>query len=334
METPIYFTGGQITPKEYFYRRNHFSYPDITDSSCQLHIDGLVEYPRTFTFSEILSLNIREVITVLECAGNRRHNYNPKVYGEDWGDGALSLGVWKGVSLSELLALVGVQRTVREIVFTGRDNGEPVNVSGHYYYQRSLPVKTALAPDTIIAFAYNGRPIPVRHGYPLRLIVPSWYAMASVKWLNRVTAISDSFEGPFQTLDYNYYPDLKTDIGKYPVTRIRVNSLIQYPLDRSIIKTGIHQIEGIAWTGKGTISRVELSFDIGQTWMAATLRRPISRYSWTEWSFDWEAFKPGNYTILVRAYDSSGRVQPVEAKWNRSGYGYNAVSKATVRILI
>ncbi|WAH35271.1 sulfite oxidase [Alicyclobacillus dauci] len=334
MESPIRFLRGPVTPTEYFYRRNHFTYPDLSAQSYQVHIDGLVNRPRTFTFEEIRSLKSREVTTVLECAGNRRNYFRPRVYGERWEDGALSQGVWQGVFLGTLLAAVGMQDNVREIVFTGWDHGESNNVPGQYHFQRSLPLNAALDPDTIIAHSYNGLSIPVKHGHPLRLIVPKWYAMASVKWLKQITAIGDSFGGPFQTVDYNYYPDPVTDVGKYPVTTMHVNSVIQYPLDYSVLRLGIHQVEGIAWTGKGMITKVEVSLDNGMTWSEAFLKQSTSRYSWREWLFPWEVSEVGTYTIIVRARDSSGRIQPFVPMWNRMGYGYNGMSKVHVKILI
>lgn len=333
-ETPIHFIRGGLTPPKYFYRRNHFTYPCISDQFYQLRVDGLVNVPTTFTFHEILSFASREVTTVLECAGNRRNHYNPKVYGEQWGDGALSQGVWKGISLRELLAVTDIHDNATEIVFTGWDNGETDNVPGRYHFQRSLPLKTALDPDIIIAYAYNGHPIPLKHGHPLRLIVPRWYAMASVKWLKHITVMDHSFEGPFQTMDYNYYPDPVTGVGKYPVTTMRVNSVIQQPLDGAVLKSGTHRVEGIAWTGKGTITKVDVSFDNGATWAEAFLNSSVSRYAWIEWSCLWQVSQPGTYTILSRAHDSLGRVQPLVGMWNRMGYGYNGASTVHVKVSI
>lgn len=248
-------------------------------------------------------------------------------------DGAMSQGEWKGVSLSYLLSLTELKDTAVEILFEGYDNGKKTGYSENINFQRSLPVPKALHPDTIIAYEYNGEQIPYKHGYPLRLIVPGWYAMASVKWLKSISAIPYKFEGPFQTDDYVYYPSKEKDMNKKPVTVINVNSTIQQPLDYQILDTGLHNIDGIAWTGQGSIVKVEISFDMGNTWIEVKMYQQTEHpYSWTFWNYEWIADKKGEFTVMSRAYDSSGRVQPQISEWNRNGYGYNTFFKVKVKI--
>ena len=176
-------------------------------------------------------------------------------------------------------------------------------------------------------------PIPYKHGYPLRLIVPQWYGMASVKWLKKITVIDHEFEGPFQSIDYVYYPHKDTDAGKRPVTTVKVNSIIQQPLDQSILNIGTHLIKGIAYTGEGTITQVELSFDGGASWHNTTIYSDsIQKYSWIPWTYLWNADRKGEYVIMVRAKDSFGRVQLEEAEWNRKGYGHNAITRVKVKV--
>lgn len=135
---------------------------------------------------DLLRLPSKTVKAVLECAGNKRSLFEPKVFGEQWGKGAISQGSWKGVPLRILLELSGIREGAKEVIVEGYDYGKRTDLNNVYTYVRSLPIEVALHPDTIIAYAYNNMPIPFKHGFPLRLIVPQWYAMASVNGLNKL----------------------------------------------------------------------------------------------------------------------------------------------------
>lgn len=165
----------------------------------------------------------------------------------------------------------------------------------------------------------------------MRLIVPQWYAVASVKWIKQIQVIGTAFKGPFQTIDYMYYPHKADDRNSFPVTVIKVNSSIQYPLEQEILNTGVHVIKGIAWTGMGKIKKVEISTDHGETWKEAELEAK-SGYEWGAWSYEWTVREKGEYTILSKATDSHGRNQPKIAFWNRKGYGCNAHDKIKVKV--
>ncbi|MDZ5474530.1 sulfite oxidase [Bacillus sp. 31A1R] len=332
-ESPIHFLSKWKTPEEYFYLRNHFSYPHFYDMHFGLMVDGLVSNTTFISYRNILSMKSKSIVVPLECAGNKRSKFVPKVYGEQWEEGAISQGKWRGISLRDLLSPLHISPTAKEIVFIGKDFGKRTDMLGLFYYARSLPISKALDPDTLIAYEYNDKPITFKHGFPLRLIVPSWYAMASVKWLQWIVVIDHEFNGPFQNVDYVYYPNKETDKGKFPVTVLIVNSTIQKPLDFEILDTGKHVITGIAWTGKGTIKKVEISTDNGKTWNTVFIKYLSNEsYSWVRWSYEWEVKNKGEYTIKSRATDSEGRVQPEEPFWNRKGYGYNAVSSVTVKV--
>lgn len=332
-ETPIHFLREQIIPKQYFYIRNHFSYPSITDDSFIISITGDVQRSINLHYKDIIKMPSRRIILPLECSGNKREYFRPRVYGEQWKDGAISQGEWTGVPLYYLLSMAGINKSAVEVMFEGHDYGKKAGYNEVVRFQRSLPIPKALHADTIVAYEYNREPIPFSHGYPLRLIVPQWYAMASVKWLKSISVIPFNFQGPFQTDDYVYYPYENKDDDKSPVTTINVNSLIQRPLDYQILDKGIHDIDGIAWTGEGKIIKVEISVDEGKTWRNAELQHEdIRPYSWVLWTYKWKVQEKGNYTIMSRAYDSYGRIQPLEAKWNRKGYGYNAVFTTKVKI--
>jgi sulfite oxidase len=332
-ETPIHFLRQWIIHRDYFYRRNHFPYPEIENKNFNLSIEGEVNKAMTFSFKDIITMPSKTIVLPLECSGNKRAYFKPKTYGEQWKDGALSQAVWRGVPLKDLLDKVGIKKNAVEVLFEAFDRGKKPGVSEPVSFARSLPVPKALHPDTIVAYELNEEPIPEEHGCPLRLIVPQWYAMASVKWLKKISLIDYEFKGPFQSEDYVYYPLKESNEGKRPVTTINVNSIIQQPMDRQIIDKGVYNIDGIAWTGEGIINKVEISVDGGISWNEARLYNQKSEpYSWSLWNFKWEANEPGEYTIMSRAHDTRGRVQPIKAEWNRKGYGYNAIYTVKVKI--
>jgi DMSO/TMAO reductase YedYZ molybdopterin-dependent catalytic subunit len=331
-ESPIHFIKKWETPLHHFYRRNHFPYPVLNEYSYWLQVTDGQSKKRYIHLSELLSMPATTLTVPLECAGNKREKFSPKVYGEQWEEGAISQGKWTGVPLRDLLKNTELTMEAQEIVFEGADRGLKPGIEGVVPFKRSLPLEKALHRDTLIAYQYNDQPLSIKHGHPFRLIVPNWYAMASVKWLQKIEIIKHKFTGPFQTEDYMYYPNENNNQEKIPVTTLNVNSTIQQPLTYSLLKSGIHKVEGIAWTGQGKITEVQLSFDDGRTWTKANLARSdTSVYSWIHWSLVRE-FKKGEYIILSRAVDSSGRNQPDTAFWNQKGYGYNAVSKVHVKV--
>lgn len=297
-----------------------------------LSISGEVKTPLALHYRDLLRMPSKEITVVMECSGNNRGRFQPKVFGEQWEGGAISQGVWRGVALRDLFKLTGLSAAAKEIVFEGSDSGNRTDLEGKFIFARSLPLDKALHPDTLIAYELNGKPIPYKHGYPLRLIVPQWYAMTSVKWIRRITVIRNHFHGPYQDIDYMYYPEKDSDAGKIPVTTIHVNSIIKQPMDLSVLSAGTYQIHGLAWTGNGMITTVEVSTDGGERWEQATIQRNRDSYGWVTWVYTWAASERGEYTIKSRAADSAGFVQPVEASWNRKGYGYNACSTVYVKV--
>ncbi|WP_281280054.1 sulfite oxidase [Alteribacter natronophilus] len=295
-------------------------------------MNGHVENPRWFSLQDLYSLPAVTVPALLECAGNKRKLFEPEVYGEQWEKGAISQGYWTGVRLKTLLEVTGIKAGAAEVVTEGMDRGKKPGTEGTVSFVRSLPLEKALHEDTIIAYAHNNQPIPFKLGYPLRLIVPGWYAMASVKWLRQIRVSEEPFTGPFQTEDYVYYPEKDSDEGAFPVTEIKTDSSILQPVQRDILPSGTHTIEGIAWSSTGGIDRVEVSTDGGSSWSEAEHNPDQEGYHWTRWSLEWPDVQPGEYTILSKAVDASGGTQPETAFWNRNGYGYNAVDRVEVKV--
>ncbi|MBY0123320.1 sulfite oxidase [Bacillus sp. S/N-304-OC-R1] len=329
-ETPFRFIQTALVPTNLFYRRNHFSYPAMLNH--WLPINGHVKTPLLVSMQDILRLPSKTIKVTLECSGNKRSLFEPKVFGEQWEKGAINQGNWKGVSLRTLLEQAGLKEGAAEVVAEGYDYGKRTDSDQVHTFARSLPLEKALHPDTLIAYEYNHQPLPFKHGYPFRLIVPQWYAMASVKWVKQITVIQTHFEGPFQSTDYVYYPYKENDNDAFPVTTLNINSTIQLPLHMEFLDTGKHLIKGIAWTGEGYITKVEVSTDYGQTWTNAVLSQDRNKYGLVSWSYQWSVSEPGEYAIMSRATDSLARTQPAKAFWNRKGYGYNAVDQIKVKV--
>jgi DMSO/TMAO reductase YedYZ molybdopterin-dependent catalytic subunit len=326
-ETPIHFISFiDHVAESLFYRRNHFPYPILTSESFTLKISGSVDHALLFHYSDFIKFPSKSNRVFIECSGNKRAYFKEKVFGEQWESGAMSEGVWKGVPLKTLLEYTGIQADVSEVVFRGRDTG--VKNNQYVHFERSLPIDKALHPEVMIAFEYNGKPLSHKHGFPYRLIVPGWYGMASVKWLKEIILIKDKFTGPFQNDDYVFYYKNGTS---EPVTVNHVNSTIQQPLDHQLVKSGAHEIRGIAWTGSGVITKMEISFDHGDNWAQANLESTPKEHQTVSWSYVTEFESGKEYHISIRATDSSGYTQPSEAIWNKKGYGYNAGMQITVK---
>ncbi|MFP3854708.1 MAG: sulfite oxidase [Anaerolineales bacterium] len=329
--TPLAALTEPVTPSELFYVRNHFQVPDLGLEEWRLKIEGLVQAPTEFSLADLQALGSRTCRMLMECAGNAREELSPPAPGTQWDHGAVSQADFTGVPLHQLLGSVGVLDSEVEILFEGADGGM-VESDRRVNYARSLPLDKALHPDTLLAWAMNGKPLPKNHGYPLRLIVPNWYGMASVKWLTRIEAVSEPFAGYFQRERYIYLSE-QTSKRIQPVTEIKVRSLITHPSDGSALHHANALIQGLAWSGQAPVERVELSWDDGQHWQKAKFTPSPARYAAGSWQFHLPELEPGEYTLAVRAHDQAGNSQPLEPQWNSLGYGNNGVQSIKVALL-
>jgi DMSO/TMAO reductase YedYZ molybdopterin-dependent catalytic subunit len=242
---------------------------------------------------------------------------------------------WTGTKLSSLLEEAGVGAEAQEILFTGLDHGIDGGIEQDY--QRSLPLTVALHDEVLLAWAMNGAPLEPQHGFPLRVVVPGWYGMAHVKWLSAITVLKTSFEGYQQSVVYRYsHSDENPGL---PVTLMRVRSLLIPPgipdfLTRArVVRRGVVDLQGRAWSGRTLITRVEVSCDGGATWDLADVGEPHGAYSWQSWRYRWEVSTPGYYTLCCRAYDRAGQVQPLEPYWTARGMGNNLIHQVGVWVV-
>jgi len=295
-------------------------------------VTGQVDRPLTLSLRELHNMRSQAEVVTLECAGNGRTLFEPPVPGERWQYGAVSTAEWSGVPLADVLDRAGVRSSAIEVRFRGADGGEVDNKRGPIHFERSLPVDQARGADAILAYAMNGEPLPIQHGFPLRLVVPGWYGVASVKWLTEIEVTDQPFEGHYQTEKYVYYWNRNGKETREPVTLQRVRALITEPAPGQEAASGELVVRGVAWSGAAPIAKVEVQVNDGD-WREARLVGERKRHSWQWWELIARFDHPGEVTLRARATDLAGRTQPERAEWNKLGYGNNGIHEVTARIV-
>jgi DMSO/TMAO reductase YedYZ molybdopterin-dependent catalytic subunit len=336
LEMPFETVENFITPTESFYVRTHFPIPKIDRDAWWLHVEGNVEKPFAINYEELLNMDSLRVPVTLECAGNNRHFLEPKVKGVQWGLGAVGTAEWTGVPLSALLDRALVRPQSREIILEGADGGileDPKSPRGTLRFSRSIPLEKAQR-DVLLAYRMNGKDLPAEHGFPVRAIVPGWYAMASIKWLKRIIVSEEKFTGYYQTLDYAYWKR-QGDIAELtPLAEMHIKAEIAKPAQGETVPANSSiRVHGAAWTSDGEIAKVELSTDGGSTWNEANLLGESKPNAWRLWEFNWKTLSvPGKQTLVTRATDSLGRTQPVHRDSDRGTYMINHLLPITVEV--
>jgi DMSO/TMAO reductase YedYZ molybdopterin-dependent catalytic subunit len=320
-----------VTPAGLHYLLIHFDIPAVDAATWRLKVGGRVRKPLELSLEQVRSRPSQTITVTLECAGNGRARLSPRPLSQPWLVEAVSTAEWTGTKLAPLLEEAGLGPDVVEVVFTGADRG--IQGGEEQDYARSLTIAEAMRPEVMLVHAMNGEPLQPQHGFPLRLLVPGWYGMTSVKWLSSIEAIAEPFQGYQQTPAYHYQRD--ADDPGQPVTRIRVRALMVPPgipdffSRRRFLDAGRVQIIGRAWSGAGPVARVEVAVD--GHWSDARLGPPLGDFAWRSWSFDWEA-TPGEHELACRATDAAGHVQPSEQPWNYQGVGNNLIQQVAVAV--
>jgi len=321
-----------LTPVGLHYLLSHFDVPYVPDGRWGVEVAGRVRSPATLALEDIQRLPQRTLRVTLECAGNGRTAMTPRYPSMPWTCEAVGTAEWTGTPLRHLLDRAGLLDDTVEIAFIGADRGFD---RGHEHaYGRSLRRDVALGDEVLVAWAMNGAPLLPQHGFPLRLVVPGWYGMASVKWLNRIEALAVLYEGFQQVSTYMYRP--VPDGPTTPVTHMRVKSLLVPPgipdfySRQRMVEGGPVQLFGRAWSGGGVaIARVEVGVD--GAWSDARLEPGNGPYAWRAWTWAWEA-KPGEHILSCRATDANGDTQPLEPRWDNGGFGNNVVQRVNVTV--
>jgi DMSO/TMAO reductase YedYZ molybdopterin-dependent catalytic subunit len=330
-ETPLDDARSWVTPNRLFFVRNHFAIPTIDAEKWRLNIGGCVNQKLDLSLADIMAMPERTVFATLECAGNGRSFLAARQPGVQWGAGAVGHAEWTGVPLHLVLKKAGLKKETLEIVCEGHDVGSESDHPEPMPFARSLPLDKALDPDTLLAYRMNGELLEPSHGFPLRLIVPGWYGVASVKWLKSIEAAAQPFKGYFQTVKYTIQRQTGRGQDAIVVGPISVKSEIVRPRLGEVLGIGTNRLFGVAWAAD-TVAGVEVSLDSGRSWSEANLIGPRAAYSWTMWEFLWEVAEPGDYTVLARATSAGGQVQPVRHDPLNGGYQIHFSRPRTVRV--
>src|SRR5688572_27644756 len=318
-----------VTPNDRMFVRNNLLIPDVDFKSHRIKITGLVNSELEFSMDELYkSFQGVTIQGMLECAGSGRAAYAPRASGTPWLEtGGMGCPRWSGVRLRDVLAAAGVKSNAAHVAGQG---GDPGMVASAAPVIRSIPMAKAMEPNTLLAWAMNGEPLPRVHGYPLRLVVPGWVGSASTKWLHTLTVLDAPFKGTYMDSSYRIprhpvEPGQKMPPDPVSTEAWPVKSMITSPAPNARLKAGTQAtLRGRAWVGEGEIERVEVSLDEGKSWQRATLwRSEGGKYAWRRFTYDFTPSRPGHTPLLARAWDAAGNVQPALPAWNPLGYFWN-----------
>lgn len=346
LETPPHLLDDEVTPISRMFVRNNGQVPEMAikreSKNWSLTIDGEVNRNIILTLDD-LKKKFRHYTFqyVLECAGNGRIGFAPPTPGTQWGYGAIACPKWTGVRLKDVLSEAGIKSSAVYIGYYGHDihlNGDPDKV----VISRGVPISKAMDESTLLAFAMNGEELPTLHGFPLRLVCPGYPASASGKWLKRIS-VRDKIHDGTHMLDAYRIPTIPIVSGTVvPSEQMKiievmpVKSIITFPKSGTKIKkqeSKNFHCRGFAWTGEKKVSRVDVSFDFGQTWLPAKLKEPANDFAWQRWEAEFSLPSEGYYEIWARAMDSTNKMQPmVIPGWNPKGYLNNAMPRIAVTV--
>jgi len=323
---PLEALSHDVTPAGMHFLLIHFDVPFVKSAEeWRVELRGCVRNPLSLSVAEIQKLPAKTLRVTLECAGNGRANLVPRWQTQPWEFGAVGTAEWTGTSLRHLLERARLDESAVDIAFLGADRG--FDAGQEHNYGRSLTPALAMDDNVLVAWAMNGLPLPPQNGFPLRLVVPGWYGMASVKWLKRVEVLAHPFDGYQQASNYIYRQ--KRGEPGVPISTIRVKSLMVPPgipdwyTRHRVVEAGPIELMGRAWSGGG-VSVAEVAVGIDGVWSEAALDLPQGEYAWRGWRYRWDA-SPGEHVLQCRATDTNGATQPLDPPWDNVGFGNNAV---------
>jgi DMSO/TMAO reductase YedYZ molybdopterin-dependent catalytic subunit len=331
-ETPLESIHGWVTPNRLFFVRNHFEVPAVDVNTWRLTVGGRVRRPVEWTWEQLAALPQRSVFATVECAGNGRSFLQARQPGVQWGAGAIGHAEWTGVPLHLVLEQAGIDPGAVEVLFEGADRGSEPDHPEPMAFARSLPLAKALDRDTLLVQRMNGELLSSNHGFPLRLFVPGWYGVASVKWLRRIEVLDRPFRGYFQYNKYTVQRQAGDRTETVVVGEMAVKSEIIRPQAGAVLAPGTNRIFGVAWAGEEAVARVEVSTDGGRNWERAELLGACTPYCWSLWEYLWEVAEPGEYDLMVRATSTSGQTQPAQRDTLLGGYMIHHTRGIPVRV--
>ncbi len=339
LETPLKYFLYDLTPNEAFFVRWHLSgLPTAVDTNTfRLHVAGDVSRPLSLSMDELRTkFKPVKMVALCACAGNARSTFKPRVAGAQWVNGGMGNAEWTGVLLKDVLNMAGVKGGAKAISFNGLD-APPLNTVPDF--EKALAVPHAMDGEVMIAYEMNGKPIPLLNGFPLKLVVPGWYATYWVGMLSDITVHADTFKGYWMDKAYlipknSAYGNEKPDslsAAMEPINKMDVRSIFVVPEPGSVVEQGKAQhVEGLAFDGGDGIVKVELSSDRGKTWHDARLNPSLGKYSWRRWNYEYTP-AAGDTALWVKATNATGDSQPWH-QWNRSGYMRNEIEMLPIKV--
>jgi DMSO/TMAO reductase YedYZ molybdopterin-dependent catalytic subunit len=343
LETPLAYFQHDLTPNEAMYVRWHLGIlPTRVDTATfRLSLGGHVERPLQWSLEELhKTFEPVSVVAVNQCSGNSRRFFEPRMPGVQWGNGALANARWTGVRLKDLLAKAGVKAGAVDVQFNGLDSPTlpaAAQFQGTPDFIKSLPFDRANDGEVMVAYEMNGRPLPMLNGFPLRLVVPGWFATYWMKSLSEISVLDKKFDGFWMAKAYRVppthnYQELPKELAKetVPITALTVRSLFVRPAPgERVAARQPCEVQGIAFDGGKGIRRVEVSLDDGKAWREARLDADLGKYSWRRWRFDFTPQR-GRQRLMVKATNADGDAQTTAPQWNRSGYGRNVIESLEI----
>ncbi len=327
-----------ITPIGMHYLLIHYDVPVLDAADHRLLVEGLVERQLSLNLDDLKRRPRVTIPVTLECCGNGRMSMRNRLWPHvPWNHEAIGNAEWTGTPLRGVLEEAGIRPGAVDVVFTGLDKG--IQGGQVQHFQRSLTVEHALSDEVLLAYEINGQPLPPQHGHPLRLIVPGWLGMASVKWLGSIELIDRKFTGS----QMRWYSTAVSDDDPefVPCTHNKVRSLMIPPgvpdffsRFRWLEEADRIELRGRAWVGGGIgLRSVEVSLDGGSSWCFADLEPSPGPFAWSGWSFTWRDVRPGRYTLLTRATDAEGRGQDPDDTWNYYAMDHTKPQAIDVEVL-
>jgi DMSO/TMAO reductase YedYZ molybdopterin-dependent catalytic subunit len=341
LEMPERFLAQDLTPNDAMFVRWHESLlpTSIDEATYRLKVGGHVDRPLELSLGDLRTrFPVTSLVAVNQCVGNGRSAFSPRVPGVQWDRGAVGNARWTGVRLREVLAAAGPRAGAVDVTFGGLDRAPLESVPR---FEKSLTVEAATGTtgdEPLLAWAMNGAPLPMLNGYPVRLVVPGWYATYWVKALEAITVLDHAFEGYWMKKAYRLpagadASESPSGLARetVPVGRMNVRSLFVPPRAGETFTRGtMAELQGVAWDGGAGIAHVELSFDGGATWQEARLERDLGPFAWRRWRAVWMPQEAGRATVLARATSVSGERQEQKPRWNRGGYMRNEAERLDV----
>jgi sulfite dehydrogenase len=340
LETPLHYFRQDFTPNEAFFVRWHVAgIPTHVDTRVfRLQVEDHVRRPLSLSLDDLRRrFEPVSIIAVAQCSGNSRSLFEPRVAGGQWRHGAMGNALWTGVRLRDLLEIAGIRAGAIDVSFDGLDEPPLTSIPD---VVKSLAVDRVSEPDVIVAYEMNGEPLPMLNGFPLRLIVPGWYATYWIKALSRVTVLDRAFDGFWTTKAYRVPNNpqgvetpghLATDT--VPINRFTVRSIFVRPEPNEQVAMGrSYEVEGVAFDYGAGIRHVEVSLDHGVHWTDARLDPELGKYSFRRWRYRWSPSAPGPHRLMVRATNNDGIGQPTH-HWNRNGFMRQVIEDVEVNVV-